>query len=199
MRFFVVLIFALLVSPAAAEETKYIVFFGDSLTAGLGVSPDEAYPALIQPRLPAPYRVQNSGVSGDTTADGFSRLNWALRNQPSIFVLALGANDGLRGIDPAYSAKNLRQIVSAVRQRWPETKILLVGIDLPTNLGEEYRKRFRQIFPQLAEELKLPLIPFLLEGVAGDPGFNQADGIHPNAEGHRKIAETVWKALKEIL
>jgi acyl-CoA thioesterase-1 len=186
----------------AQESRKSIIFFGDSLTIGLGVSPDEAYPALIQNYLNRDrlnYDVVNAGVSGETTTDGLNRLNWSLRTKPDVFVLALGANDGLRGLPPKMMRDNLLKIISQVRQSNTHVKIILAGIDIPTNMGEVYRDEFKAVFSKIAAEENLPLIPFLLLDVAGKRELNQEDGIHPNPEGHRIIAENVWKILKKNL
>jgi acyl-CoA thioesterase-1 len=186
----------------AQESRKSIIFFGDSLTIGLGVSPDEAYPALIQNYLNRDrlnYDVVNAGVSGETTTDGLNRLNWSLRTKPDVFVLALGANDGLRGLPPKMMRDNLLKIISQVRQSNTHVKIILAGIDIPTNMGEVYRDELKAVFSKIAAEENLPLIPFLLLDVAGKRELNQEDGIHPNPEGHRIIAENVWKILKKNL
>ena len=185
-----------------AAETKTMVFFGDSLTAGLGVDPDEAFPALIQRKLEASgraWRVVNAGLSGETTAGGLRRLDWILRQRVDIFIIELGGNDGLRGIDPASSRSNLEAMIKRARDRYPEAKIVLAGMQMPANMGADYTRQFSAIFPDLAKKHGISLILFLLEGVGGVPGLNQADGIHPTAEGHRIVAETVWRALQPLL
>lgn len=199
-----VLIAVLSLSSAVLAESKLIVFFGDSLTAGLGLSEDDSYPGLIQKRLESEgfgglYTVLNSGVSGDTTAAGLRRLSWALRNRPEIFFLALGANDGLRGVNPAETEKNLRRILRVVKEKYSSTTLILAGIDLPTNLGEDYRSSIREIFPRVAREEGAILMPFLLQGVAAVRELNQPDGIHPNIEGQKIIAKNVWEVLKPLL
>jgi acyl-CoA thioesterase-1 len=184
------------------ENIKTIIFFGDSLTAGFGLSADEAYPALIQKRLQEigiHARVINSGVSGDTTAAGLSRLPWSLRTKPDIFVLALGANDGLRGLPLGMTEKNLVKIIQAVREGNPKVRIILAGMEVPPNLGDEYCRKFRELFPRIALSEKTAFIPFLLEGVAGIREMNQADGIHPTVKGQEIIAITVWKTLLPFL
>jgi acyl-CoA thioesterase I len=188
--------------PPAAANT--IVFFGDSLTAGYGLSdPDrEAYPALIQNKIDAAglsWRVVNAGLSGETTAGGLRRVNWILRQPVGIFVLALGANDGLRGLPPPLIESNLRAIIARVRAARPNARILLAGMRLPTNFGDDYIRQFAAVFPAVAREENLGLIPFLLEGVGGHPDLNQADAIHPAAAGDALIANTVWLALRPLL
>jgi acyl-CoA thioesterase I len=188
---------------ARAADTKTLVFFGDSLTAGYGLDdPDEAYPALIQQKIDGarlPWHVVNAGLSGDTTAGGLRRLDWVLKQKTDMIVLALGANDGLRGVRVDATTTNLRAIIERIRGQRPETIIVLAGMKIPTNLGPEYTKAFADIYPALAREYKLPLIPFLLEGVGGHPELNQADGLHPTTEGQKIVAKTVWAVLKPLL
>jgi len=182
----------------APSGRKSIVFFGNSLTAGYGLLQEEAFPALIQKRLDSlglDYQVVNSGLSGETTASGLNRIDWVLQQKVDVFVLELGANDGLRGIPLGETKANLQKIVQRVRQKYPEVKILLTGMQIPPNMGPEYTTEFKQIFPNLAEEYELAFVPFLLEGVAGDPSLNQSDGIHPTAKGQMILAENVWKVL----
>ncbi len=192
-----------LVAGLGAAEPKTVVFFGDSLTAGLGLeSPDESFPALIQERLKAtgqPWRVDNAGLSGETTAGGLRRLDWILKQPVDIFVLELGGNDGLRGISPESSRANLQAMITRIRERYPDVKLVLAGMQMPANMGPDYTRQFAAMYPDLARENHLALIPFLLEGVGGMPRLNQADGIHPNAAGHTKVAETVWTVIKELL
>ncbi len=179
-----------------------MVFFGDSLTAGLGLDPDDAYPALIQKKIAAaglPWHVVNAGLSGETTAGGLRRLDWILRQPIDIFVIELGANDGLRGISPANTRANLQAMIEHVRAKYPHVVIVLAGMQLPTNLGPEYTHQFAAIYPELARTNHTVLIPFLLDGVGGVPRLNQADGMHPTAEGHCLVAETVWKVIKKLL
>ena len=187
-----------------AEEEKIILFFGNSLTAGYGLDDLSAsFPSLIQDRLDSlgyEYTIVNAGLSGETTASGNNRLEWVLERQPvDIFVLELGANDGLRGIDPAETRRNLSEMIDKVRKAYPEAKIILAGMMVPPNMGAAYSEEFRRIYPELAEEKGVELIPFLLEGVAGEPELNQSDGIHPTAEGNKLVAENVWEVLKEEL
>lgn len=201
----------LAVSPATAESAppRAILFLGDSLTAGYGLpDPDaQAYPALIRQKLEARasdaavaprWRVINAGVSGDTTSGGLRRVDWVLRQPVAILVLALGSNDGLRGLDPALVARNLAAIGAKVRAKNPSARVLLVGQRMPPNMGD-YAARFDAVFPELAREQGWAFAPFLLEGVGGVRELNQADGIHPNEDGHRRMAETVWAGLSPLL
>lgn len=190
-------------SPEAdSRATGSILFFGDSLTAGMGLDPNQAFPALIQQRLDSlgyAYEVINAGLSGETTASGRNRLDWVLGQPVEIFVLELGANDGLRGIPLSETRKNLKEMILMVREKYPRAKIVLAGMQLPPNMGPEYTAEFRKIFPELAEEHDISLVPFLLEGVGGVPELNQDDGIHPTEEGHRMVAETVWGVLGPLV
>jgi acyl-CoA thioesterase I len=177
-----------------------IVALGDSLTAGLGVGADEAYPALLESRLRREgftYRVVNAGVSGDTSAGGLRRIDWALRLSPAIVIVALGANDGLRGQSPGALRDNLTRIVE--RARAAGARVLIAGMRVPPNYGDDYTRAFAAVYPAVARATGAPLAPFLLEGVAGDPRLNQPDGIHPTAEGQRRIAERLWPYLKPLL
>jgi acyl-CoA thioesterase I len=189
-------------NPAPVDPRKSIIFFGNSLTAGYGLDPGQAFPALIGHRLDSlhlPYKVINAGVSGETTADGKSRLNWTLRQPADIFFLELGANDGLRGIPVTGTRDNLQSIIDTVHARYPSCKILLAGMHIPPSMGAAYANDFHEIFAQLAAKNKTALIPFLLDGVGGNPSLNQGDGIHPNYTGEKIVTETVWKALKPLL
>ncbi|WP_233578039.1 arylesterase [Hanamia caeni] len=186
----------------SSAQKKTILFFGNSLTAGYGVDPSEAYPALIQDKIDSlhlNYKVINAGVSGETTSDGNSRVDWILKQPVDIFVLELGGNDGLRGIPLSVTEKNLQSIIDKVKAKYPGSKIILEGIQIPPNMGQDYTTQFRKIYPQLASKNKIELIPFLLKGVGGDPKLNQRDGIHPTAEGHKIVAENVWEVLKNNL
>ncbi len=186
--------------PQPSDERLRIVAFGDSLTAGLGVTPDESYPAQLQRRLDAagyPYLVVNAGVSGDTTAGGLRRVAWVLNSKPSIVILELGGNDGLRGLSLTETRTNLEQIIRQLQAR--KVIVVLAGMKLPPNYGLDYTTRFEALYADLARTHRLTLIPFLLEGVAAKPSLNQADGIHPTAEGHRIVAETVLKTLQPLL
>ncbi len=191
-----------LLTTAFGAESKTVVFFGDSLTAGLGLDPDEAFPALIQKKIDAAgihAQVVNAGLSGETTAGGLRRLNWILRQKMDVFVIELGANDGLGGIPPEASRGNLQTIIDRVREKYPQAAIVLAGMKLPTNLGPEHTAKFAAIYPELAQANHLALIPFLLADVGGIPSLNQADGIHPTAKGHQIVAENVWAVLKPLL
>lgn len=184
------------------SAAKTILFFGNSLTAGMGLDPELAFPALIQLKIDSlslNYQVINSGLSGETTASGKNRLNWVLNQQIDIFVLELGANDGLRGISLEETRKNLQLIIDRVKEHNPQVIIVLSGMQIPPNLGIEYTGGFQSIFPDLAEQNKIALIPFLLEDVAGNASLNQPDGIHPTKEGHIIVAENVWEVLKNSL
>jgi len=193
------------VMPAAAtarDERPVLLFVGTSLTAGFGVDPDEAYPALVQRKIDAAglrYRVVNAGVSGETSAGARSRIGWLLKQPVAVLVLETGANDGLRGQDPAATRENIQAVFDAARRQSPVPKLALVAMEALPNYGESYRARFRELYPALARKNGTTLVPFLLASVAGDPKLNQPDGIHPTAEGHRRVAETVWKALRPIL
>jgi len=181
---------------------KMIVFFGNSLTAGYGLSPEEAFPALIQHKIDSlglAYKVINAGVSGETSSGGNSRIDWILRQRVDVFMLELGANDGLRGIPLSETRKNLQSIIDRVKAKYPQAKILLAGMQIPPNMGATYTTEFRNIFPELATKNGIALIPFLLEGVGGEIKLNQDDGIHPTLEGHKVLAENVWEKLKELL
>ncbi|WP_266364054.1 arylesterase [Tellurirhabdus rosea] len=189
-------------TPADSNRQKTILFFGNSLTAGYGVDPAEAFPGRIGQRLDSlklNYRVINAGVSGETTAGGRSRVGWTLRQPVDIFVLELGGNDGLRGLPLAATRQNLQAIIDTVRARSPQAQIVLAGMQIPPNMGPDYTSEFRQIYPELAKKNNLTLIPFLLEGVGGIPRLNQPDGIHPTPEGHKLVAETVWKTLESLV
>lgn len=182
--------------------SKTIVFFGNSLTAGMGLDPNEAFPALIQKKLDSlllDYKVINAGLSGETTASGKNRLNWVLNQKVDVFVLELGANDGLRGIPLTETRNNLQSIIDIVLQKNPGTEIVLAGMQIPPNMGKAYTTEFRNIFPELAEKNNAALIPFLLKDVAGVPALNQEDGIHPTTEGQKIVANNVWETLKDLV
>lgn len=184
------------------EKTKTILFFGNSLTAGMGLDPEEAFPALIQEKIDAlglPYEVVNAGLSGETTAAGRNRINWVLNQEVDVFVLELGANDGLRGIPLEETQKNLQVIIDTVREKNPHTRIILTGMQIPPNMGHEYAAGFKNIFPELAEKNNIELIPFLLKDVAGNPALNQQDRIHPSAEGYKIVANNVWDVLEKVI
>jgi acyl-CoA thioesterase I len=189
----------LMLGPATAAQ-RVVVALGDSLTAGLGVAPDEAYPALVEARLRRegyPYRVVNAGVSGDTSAGALRRVDWVLRTKPDVVIVALGANDGLRGLPVEALRNNLEAIVA--RLRGGGARVLLAGMRVPPNYGDDYTRAFAAVFPAVARRMGVPLAPFLLDGVAGDPRLNQPDGIHPTAEGQRVMAERLWPYLRPLL
>jgi acyl-CoA thioesterase-1 len=186
-------------APRPAKLPR-VVFLGDSLTAGLGVDAEQAFPALVGEALrreSRPVDVVNAGVSGDTTAGGLRRLDWLLRQKPDVVVVGLGGNDGLRGLKLEASEQNLRAIVR--KSRDAGASVLLLGMLIPPNYGPEYTSQFRDVYPRVAKETGAALVPFLLDGVGGDPRLNQPDGIHPTAEGHRIIAGTVVNGLRPLL
>lgn len=193
---------ALLASSATAQTEKNIVFLGDSLSAGYGVEPSQAFPALIEKKIEEarlPYHIENAGVSGDTSAGGLRRIDWLLQKKIDVLVLELGGNDGLRGLPVEALKSNLRAIILKVRAKNPEAKIVIAGMQIPPNIGIEYSANFRRAFEELATETHATLIPFLLENVGGIRDLNQADMIHPTAAGHRVIAQNVWRVLEPIL
>ncbi len=186
-------------APVQPERPK-IVAFGDSLTAGLGVPIERAYPAQLQKRLEAEgyrYQVVNAGVSGDTTAGGLRRVGWVLNSRPNIVILELGANDGLRGLNLDQTRQNLEAIIQRLTQAG--VRVVLAGMKLPPNYGEDYTAGFERVYTGLARQYRLPFIPFLLDGVAAKPSLNQADGIHPTEEGYHIVADTVYEALRPML
>jgi acyl-CoA thioesterase-1 len=189
-------------SKTIIAKKKTIVFFGNSLTAGYGLTPAEAFPALIQKKLDSlnlPYSVVNAGVSGETTSGGNTRIDWVLKQPMDVFVLELGGNDGLRGIPITETRKNLQSIIDKVKTKKPRVKLVLAGMQIPPNMGATYSTAFRNLYQELATVNNLTLIPFLLEGVGGEANLNQADGIHPTAEGHRIVAENIWRPLRPLI
>lgn len=192
-------------APAATADAGppyTILFIGTSLTAGFGLPEGQGFPALLEERLVAeglPYTAVNAGVSGETSAGALGRIDWLLRQEFHMVVLETGANDMLRGTDPATTEQNIREIVRRIRARNPDVPIVLAGMLALPNLGAEYARRFEAIYPRLADELDLLLIPFLLDGVAGEPALNQNDGIHPTAEGQEQVADNVWEVLGPLL
>jgi acyl-CoA thioesterase-1 len=190
------------VRAGPAEDQPVVLFLGTSLTAGYGLSADLAYPALVQQRIDASglnFRVVNAGVSGDTSAGGLRRLGWLLQLPIAVLVVELGANDMLRGLDVKALRDNLAEILRRTRAVHPDARFVIAGMRAAPNLGSAYGEAFEGVFPAVAREHDAALIPFLLEGVAGDPSLNQADGIHPTTEGHRRIATTVWPVLDSML
>jgi acyl-CoA thioesterase I len=190
-------------APSALAETrKTVVVLGDSMAAGYGVEPAQAYPALLQEKINAaglPFAIVDAGVSGDTTAEGLGRMDWLLQRKMDVLIVELGGNDGLRGIPTATIQSNLQAIIDHARKRYPAIKIVITGMKMPANLGPDYAEAFAKVFPELARKNRAALVPFLLEGVGGDASLNQADGIHPTPEGHKIVAQNVWKVLKPIL
>ncbi|MFT4854749.1 MAG: acyl-CoA thioesterase-1 [Algoriphagus sp.] len=182
-------------SSTVQADQKIILFFGNSLTAGYGIDQEDAFAGLTQLRIDSlglDYKVINGGLSGETTAGGLSRLDWFLEDKPDIFVLELGGNDGLRGIALTETKSNLLAMVDKVRAKFPETKIILAGMQIPPNMGQEYSNEFKEIYPAVAKEKNVKLIPFLLENVGGIPELNLPDGIHPTEQGHKIVLETIW-------
>lgn len=212
MSLFAVVIFSYCSSPKSEEEVndtsenttaaveeqeqqKNILFFGNSLTAGYGIDQDDSFAGLTQKKIDSlglNYRVINGGLSGETTAGGLSRIDWFLEDKPDIFILELGGNDGLRGIKISETKSNLLAMIDKVREKYPDTKIILAGMQIPPNMGQEYTDEFAKIYPAVAEEKDVTLIPFLLEKVGGIPELNLPDGIHPTEEGHQLVFETLW-------
>jgi acyl-CoA thioesterase-1 len=190
---------------AAAETAvmrKTIVVLGDSLSAGYGVDPDQAWPALLQQKIDGAglnFKIVNAGVSGDTSADGLQRVDWLLHRKADVLLLELGGNDGLRGVPVATTKTNLQEIMDRFRQKYPTVKIIIAGMKMPPNMGSDYVDAFAKIYPDLATKNRATLIPFLLEGVGGRPDLNLPDGIHPTPEGHKIVAENVWKILQPLL
>lgn len=189
-------------TPEVPGAAPVVLFLGTSLTAGLGVGEDRAYPALVQEKIDSVglrYRVLNAGVSGETSAGGLRRIDWLLKEPVAVLVIELGANDALRGHPPEAVQTNLQEIIDRTERAHPDTRIVIAGMEAPPNLGDRYTRAFRQVFVNLAHDNDATLIGFLLEGVAGVSEFNQEDGIHPTAEGHRRMAETVWEVLEPVL
>ncbi|HET9386375.1 MAG TPA: arylesterase [Gemmatimonadales bacterium] len=188
--------------PTTENRQPVVLFFGTSLTAGLGLEPEEAFPALIQAKIDSaglPFRAVNAGVSGETSAAGLRRIDWLLTQPVAVLVLELGANDALRGQDLAAAQRNLQEIIDRTRAAHPRVQIVIAGMQAPPNLGSRYTTEFREMFVDLARRNDAVLIPFLLEGVGGVAELNQSDGIHPTAEGAQIIAQTVWRVLKPVL
>jgi len=187
---------------AAAPEPRNILFLGDSITAGYGLEPSQAYPALIQEKIDAkkwPFRAVNAGQSGDTSAGGLNRMDWLLRSRVDVLVLELGGNDGLRGLPPETTRVNLQGIIERTRKKYPQVKIILAGMKVPPNMGADYAKKFTTIYADLAKTHNALLIPFVLENVGGIRELNLPDGIHPTAKGHEIVAANVWKVLEPVL
>lgn len=203
-RFFTTFVILFLCTAVlyAQDKPKRILFFGDSITAGHGIDKEKAFPALIQQKIDSlgwNFESVNAGLSGETSAGGLRRIDWMLRQPVSVFVLELGGNDALRGIDLKSTQKNLQEIIDKVEKKYPDARIIVAGMQVPPNLGPEYTKEFKEIYPKLAEKNNAKLIPFLLEDVGKNSKLMQPDGIHPNAKGHKMVAENVWDILKPIL
>jgi acyl-CoA thioesterase-1 len=189
-------------SSTAAPPPRIILFLGDSITAGYGLDPAEAFPALIQQKIDArrwDFQVVNAGQSGDTSAGGLGRLDWLLKNRVDVLVLELGANDALRGLPVETTRKNLQAIIERTKHKYPEAKVILAGMKVPPNMGGDYGRKFEAVFADLAKKNNVPLIPFILEGVGGVRELNLADGIHPTARGQEMVAAHVWKVLEPVL
>ncbi len=189
---------------AINTSKKVILFFGDSLTAGYGLDDpsSEAFPAQVQNKIDSlklPYKVVNGGLSGETSAGGNSRINWLLRQKIDVFILELGANDGLRGLPVAQTTQNLQAIVDKVKAKYPDAKLVLAGMMVPPNMGAAYASSFKALYPLLAKKNHMAFVPFLLQNVAGIRDLNQGDGIHPNPAGAKIVADNVWKQLRPIL
>lgn len=196
----VFIVLAMFFSPPA--KPKVILFFGDSLTAGYGLNPEEAFPAVVERMMKKEgVAVQsiNAGLSGETSAGGLTRIDWILRQPIDVFVLELGGNDGLRGLPIAETRKNLQTIIHKVKEKYPKCKVVLAGMMVPPNMGKEYSTQFRSVFSDLAKKNNTLLIPFLLDGVGGVEQLNQADGIHPTAEGHSIIGKNLTKILLPLV
>lgn len=189
-------------NPATSQKKKTIIFFGDSLTAAYKLKPEEGFTHLIQQRIDSlgmDYKVVNAGNSGETTAGGVGRINWVLKQPIDVFVLELGGNDALRGIDPETTYNNLSEIAQRVRSKYPQAKLVIAGMEAPPNLGKAFTDAFRGVFQRIAKENQASLIPFLLENVGGIPELNLPDGIHPTPKGHQIVAENIWTVLKDVL
>jgi len=199
---FFFLVIALAGNAQNQSDSLNLMFFGNSITAGLGVQESEAFPSVIQQKIDSlgwKINVINAGLSGETSAGGLRRVDWMLRSPVDIFVLELGGNDGLRGIDLNSTKENLQKIIEKVFSEYPDARIVLAGMEVPPNLGPDYTRQFREMYTELAEKNDIALIPFLLEGVGRNPALMQNDGIHPNAKGHRKVAEVAWETVRPIL
>lgn len=194
--------FLLLACVSISAATRRVVVLGDSIAAGYGLDPSEAFPALLQEKIDAaklPFKVVNAGVSGDTTASGLRRIDWILKQPLDVLILELGGNDGLRGIQPTATRTNLQGIINKTLAKQPKAKIVIAGMRMPDSMAEEYTTAYAKLFAETAKTNNATLIPFLLEGVGGKPELNLPDRIHPTAEGHRIIAGTIWRYLEPVL
>src|SRR3954469_14426990 len=198
-------LFAFLLSIVAvfgSETPKRIVVLGDSIAAGYGVDPDEAYPAVLQRKIEAaklPYTVVNAGLSGDTTAGGLGRIGWILKQPLDILIIELGGNDGLRGIPVSATRTNLQEIIDRTRAKYPKVRIVIAGMKMPANMGAEYAADFEKVFAEIAKKNNAAFVPFVLEGVGGKADLNQADRIHPTPAGHEIVAQNIWPVLQPLL
>lgn len=191
-----------LFAHAVQEEPITVLFMGDSITAGYGLTSEEAFPAILQARVDSlgwNVRMINAGLSGETSSGGLRRIGWLLKQRIDVLVLELGANDGLRGLTLELTEQNLRRIIETTKAAYPEARIIIAGMEVPPNLGEAYASTFRDMFPTIARDTQSDLIPFLLEGVGGEPNLNLVDRKHPNADGHRLVADTIWHTLRPII
>lgn len=199
-KFIWIIVCTLLIQGSTTIQT--ILFYGDSLTAGSGVSIEETFPAIVEAKLKQAgiaCKVVNAGLSGETSAGGLARIDWVLRQKVDIFILELGGNDGLRGLPLEQTKANLQAIIDKVKGKYPNVRIVIAGMMVPPNMGPEYSAQFKNLYPDLSRTNKATLIPFLLEGVGGVEKLNLADGIHPNPEGHKIVAETVYKVIRPML
>jgi acyl-CoA thioesterase I len=190
------------VSPSPPSDRPTILFVGTSLTAGYGLEEEQAYPALIQQKIDSAglgYRVVNAGVSGETSAGALRRIDWLLREPVAVLVVETGANDGLRGLPPDSLRANIQAIFDRAKKLTPSPKLVVLGMRMPPNLGRAYAQRFEDVYPEVAHKNGATLVPFLLQGIGGIPGLNQPDGVHPTAEGQKRMAETVWRVLEPVL
>jgi acyl-CoA thioesterase-1 len=202
MRAFGAFILFVLLSWNASAQAKRIVVLGDSIAAGYGIDPDEAYPALLQKKIEdakLPFTVVNAGLSGDTTAGGLRRIGWILKQPIDVLLIELGGNDGLRGIPVSETRTNLQGIIDGAKAKYPNVKIVVAGMKMPTNMGPDYTAQFEKIFPETAAKNHAALVPFLLENVGARPELNQPDRIHPTAEGHQIVAQNIWPILEPVL
>ncbi len=202
IKVIITFLFLMFFNTLEAQERETILFFGDSITARYGIDSEDAFPALIQTKLDSMnynYRSVNAGLSGETSAGGLRRVDWVLQQSVDIFVLELGGNDGLRGVDPDNTKKNLQGIIDIVQEKNPNITVILTGMEAPPNMGQDYTDAFRQVYIDLAKNNDVLFIPFILEGVAGNPELNLPDGIHPTEEGHKIVADLVWDTLAPLL
>ena len=199
---FAALLLAAVLSASAQTTNRTVLVLGDSIAAGYGVDPEEGFVSILQKKVQdskLPFTVVNGGVSGDTTSGGLRRIDWLLRRKIDVLLLELGGNDGLRGITPGASRTNLQAIIDKAKAKYPDVRVIVAGMQMPTTMGRDYTEEFTAIFPAIAKQNGTKLIPFLLEGVGGDPKLNQPDMIHPNPKGHSIVAENCWKILKPLL